>query len=310
MKKTSIRKRLLIFILTILITIPVIHVLVSAAVTCITDMSRNTDNICSEITNGNIAVVQYNSTDGISVYTADSNWNRNEISSGSELYFTHNTTNTSDEYIRINDNNEICMTGTYDNTALVFYVKETQADQHTLSVSFRGIDEVMFFAGIENTVPDIDYTVSYGVFTNSAFEWINLFTHNSASSELTYSVDYKDCFYDADKNAYQIVIRVADGMAAFTNIKLDGLEFVNIKGEKKDLYYKDGILLNSDNSVANAYNHTNFNALTYQMQSDITSDRENQASNSFFSDFFDSIKAFLQKIADFFQKILSKNDTI
>ncbi len=310
MKKTSIRKRLLIFILTILITIPVIHVLVSAAVNCITDINRKTDNICNEIINGNIAVAQYNSTDGISVYTADSNWNRKEVSAGSELSFSHNITENIDDYIRINDDNEICMTGTYDNTALIFYVKETQADQHTLSVSFRGIDEAMFFAGIEDSAPDIDYTVSYGSFNNSVFEWINLFTHNSASSELTYSVDYKDCFYDADKNAYQIVIRVTDGMAAFTQIKLDGLEFVNIKGANKDLYYKDGTLMNSDNSVANAYNHANFNALTYQMQSDISSDRENQESNSFFSDFFDSIKAFLQKLANFFQKILSKNDTI
>lgn len=227
----------------------------------------------NEIVAGNIGTVKYNTTDGITVSTATSTWTEHLSESIYDYQLKFNAVSTIDDYLLKGPNNEIYQTGTYDNAALVFYVKETDAASHGLQIGIRGLDESLFFAGIESdAAADVNATVRVGVVEDNGYKWDEALASITSSTEQYYKIDYKKCYYDSEKAAYQIVIRVDEGLVSFTGLKLTGLELVSIKGENTDLYYENGILMQPSQSEeaaepAEPALFANFYSLRNQMQS-------------------------------------------
>lgn len=198
----------------------------------------------NEIVNGNIGTVQYNSTDGISFSTATSTWTEYYSETIFDYQLKFNAVSSVNEYLMQGPNNEVYQTGTYDNSALVFYVKETDSASHSAQIGLRGLDESLFFAGIENAAaPDVNAAVRVGIYEDGTYKWDKYLAQLSSSTEQYYTIDYKNCYFDESKGAYQIVIRVDEGLVSFTNLKLTGLELISIEGEATDLYYDNGILM-------------------------------------------------------------------
>ncbi len=226
----------------------------------------------NEIAAGNIAVVKY--TDTITVSTSTSTWTENLHGE-----FIFNEVNSVDDYILTGPNNEVYMTGTYGQSALVFYVKEIGTGAHSLQIALRGIDENLFFSG-NTTDPAVAAKVKFGVYQdgNYAWEWLN--EKVISSTEQYYVIDYTKCYYDSTKGAYQVVITVDEGMISFSSLKLTGLELVIVNGEKASLKYENGTLYSSADAasyeVANASYYVNFSSVGQQLRSKvIASDLEN-----------------------------------
>ncbi len=229
-----------------------------------------------EIINGNIAVIEYNLTDGITLSTATSTWTEQYNESEIDYQLKFNEVKSIDDYMLQGPNNEVYHTGTYSNSALVMYVKETASENQSLQIGIRGLDESMFFAGIaSDTASDVNAVVSVGVYKDGVYKWDNPLATVTSSTEQYYVIDYKNCYYDSEKGAYQVVIRIDDGMVSYSGIKLAGLEIVDIGGEKTDYFYNSGILMQPDEESenenelvpANMMYTANFKALRMQMDS-------------------------------------------
>lgn len=230
-------------------------ILSSAAIISLSDNAKTESvSVRSGIEDGLIAVADYNSTDGLKISTHKKCWSQTAAESG--LKFIFSEYGSADDYLRHSENGRVYISGTYDNSALVFYVKETENTEHKLSVRIQNIDESMFFAGIGS---DSNAKVRLGCYSDSGFYRINLATSDSDS---LIEIDYKNCFYDEKKGAYQIVLFVDDGMAAFDSIELTGLEISEIKGEKSDISYIDGVLM----SPVEEEIFVNFISINNQMQ--------------------------------------------
>lgn len=192
-----------------------------------------------QIVQGKVAVVSVTDTDGLTVSTATSTWTEN-LSGESKEVLDFNQVDSVEDYLMQGPNNEVYMTGTYDNAALVFYVKETGNAAHSLQIALRAIDETMFMSGIESGAKA---TVRVGVYTtNNIYAWADVVTKHTSSTEQYFVIDYTQCYYDTDKGAYQVVIRVDEGMVSYSSLKLTGLELVSVEGDSTDLRYVNGIL--------------------------------------------------------------------
>lgn len=230
-----------------------------------------------EIINGNVAVIEYNTTDGITLSTATSTWTEQYNESEIDYQLKFNEVKSIDDYMLQGPNNEVYHTGTYTNSALVMYVRETASENQTLQIGVRGLDESMFFAGIASDAsPDVNALIRVGVYEDGSYKWDKPLATITSSTEQYYVIDYKNCYYDSEKGAYQVVIRVDDGMVSYSGIKLAGLEIVDIGGEKTDYFYSSGILMQPDEEAeseeelvpANMMYTARFNSLRMQMDSD------------------------------------------
>lgn len=199
---------------------------------------------------GNIAVVHYNTSDGITFMTDDGTYKENTPANGEmSLDFTKRI----DSKLVRNDENGIYLTGTYDNSALVFYVKETESEFSRLQIAVSCIDEKMYFASVgSQDKPDINTTIRLGMHDGVDYRWKDILTDCTVSGEQYLTIDYTMCPYDKSKDAYQIVLRADDGMACFTKVELTGLELVNISGDRKDISYKNGTLAKEHDASVNA----------------------------------------------------------
>ena len=199
---------------------------------------------------GNIAVVHYNTSDGITFMTDDGTYKENTPVNGEmSLDFTKRI----DSKLVRNDENGIYLTGTYDNSALIFYVRETESEFSRLQIAVSCIDEKMYFASVgSQDEPDINTTLRLGMYDGVDYRWKDMLSDCTVGGEQYLTVDYTMCPYDESKNAYQIVLRADDGMACFTKVELTGLELVNISGDRKDISYKNGTIANEHDASVNA----------------------------------------------------------
>lgn len=199
---------------------------------------------------GNIAVVHYNTTNGITFMTDDGTYKENSPVNGEmSLEFTKKI---DDKLVR-NDENGIYLTGTYDNSALVFYVRETESEFSRLQIAVSCIDEKMYFASVgSQDEPDINTTLRLGMHDGVDYRWKEMLSDCTVGGEQYLTIDYTMCPYDESKNAYQIVLRADDGMACFTKVELTGLELVNISGDRKDISYKNGTIAKEHDASVNA----------------------------------------------------------
>lgn len=217
-----------------------------------TEQNAEFKELRKEIINGNIAVIEYNVTDGITLSTGTSTWTEQYNESETDYQLKFNEVTSVDDYLLQGPNNEVYHTGTYSNSALVMYVRETAAQNQSLQIGIRGMDETKFFAGIENdSSPDVNAVVRVGVYTEEGYKWDTPLATITSSTEQYYVINYKDCYYDTEKGAYQVVIRADEGMVSYSGIKLTGLEILDIGGEKTDYFYSDGILMQPDEKSEN-----------------------------------------------------------
>ncbi len=238
---------------------------------------------------GNMAVVHYNTTNGITFITDDGAYKENTPENG-ELSLTF--AKRIDPKMLRNDENGIYLTGTYDNSALVFYVRETESEFSRLQVAVNCIDEKMYFASIGSPdTPEINTTVRLGMSDGTHYKWKDILSECTEAGNQYLTIDYPFCPYDESKDAYQVVLRVDDGMACFSEIELTGLELVNISGDRNDISYENGVLADGYDASLNA----DYLGIKNQMASEKL--LPDTAETSSF------IKKFLQRLYDFIVEI-------
>lgn len=203
--------------------------------------------------------VQYTEDGNMLVSSGTTTWAENlvgtyeEVSSGTKPSYTSYVAESVNDYLFRGPNNEVYMIGQSSQTtsetkvdkgsAIVFYVKETEATAHSLQIALRAIDlAAAFGAGTS----DMEIKIMYGVAgTDGTLGWTPLVT-TSSGTEQYYTIDYTKCVKVND--AYQIVVRVDTGMVSYSSLKLVGLELVDLsstllKAEGTDLRYENGILV-------------------------------------------------------------------
>lgn len=220
---------------------------------------------------GHIAVVTYDSTSGITLST--SNGTYTEKNTDNEMKLSYSANEGIDSYLR-KGNDGIYLTGTYDNTAIAFYVRETESEFSRLQVEIKGIDEKMYFASIGSTQsPDVNTTIRVGIQDGYGLQWLDMLSECTSATEQYCTVDYTRCPYDSEKNAYQVIIRVDEGMACFTKIELTGLDLVDISGDKTDISYQNGVLADAHDAEMNA----DYMSVKNQMMSDAVYPADNSS---------------------------------
>lgn len=193
--------------------------------------------IRDEIVAGKVAVVNWDDTT-MQVGSGVSTWTENLKG---EQGIEFNEVESVDDYMRKGPNNEVYMTGTYDQAALVFYVTKTDAATQSLQIAVRGIDEALFLSGIDG---EVNAKVRYGVKNaDGTMGWKYL--HNEAitsSTEQYYSINLNSVPVVDGK--YQIVLNVEDGMVSYSSLKLVGLELANVGGDAgvTNVQYVDNVL--------------------------------------------------------------------
>ena len=162
-----------------------------------------------------------------------------------ETYHSIKVGSTAD-YLIQGPNNEVYMEGNATNSALIFYVKETNTDVHELQIAVRGLDYGKYY-GAGSTA--LNAQLQYGILTDSGYAWKNL-VRVVSGTEQYYSIPYDESPVDT-QGRYQIVLRAinlqtnTNAMVSYTNLKLNGLTVEQVEGvgEGTIIYYQNGILV-------------------------------------------------------------------
>ncbi len=259
--------------------------------------SQTTVSFTQQFKMGNVAVTDYNSTDGISLYSKSIVRHENNTPDGT--VFTYEST--ASGYPRVSNKDGIFISGTYDNSTIVFYVTETADAIKTLSLKTKNINEAEYFAGI--TADRITASsVSMAVINSDEDElcWRKII-NTSSSDALTTDIDYGDCPFDEEKNAYMIALRVDNGMTCFESMQIAGLEIAEINDCRKTLFYKDGVLMQGspEDSYEQADSVSQFNLEMIKNVTSCTTD-ENSIINS-----ERPIIIFLKNLYDFLVRLVN-----
>ncbi len=256
----------------------------------------NTDiSFTQQIKMGNLAVADFNTTDGISLYSQNNV--RHEKQTPDGTVFTYE--GTSSGYPRVSNKDGIFISGTYDNSTIVFYVKETTDAVKSISVKTKNINEASYFAGIESD-KITSSSVSMAIYDGDELCWRKIISSNS-SDVITTELDYTVCPFDNEKNAYLVALRVDDGMTCFESLQFSGLEIVEMNDCKKTLFYENGVLMQgdpgSDYSQADSTVHFNLDMIKNVTACEIN---ENEASNP-----VSTLTIFLKNLYDFLVRVVN-----
>lgn len=282
----------------ILLIIAVSVVLITLIIVSATALTttQTTASFTQQFKMGNIAVADFNTTDGISLYSKSNVRNEQQTPDGS--IFTYE--GASSGYPRVNNKEGIFISGTYDNSTVVFYLTETDAEGKSLAVKTKGVDEADYFAGIESD--RIESAVSIAVFNEEKDElcWRTVIT-NTSSDIITTDIDYTDCPFDEEKNAYMIALRVDTGMTVFDSIQLSGLTIATITDCRKTLFYKDGILMQGDpaSTYTQADSDANFNLDMIKYVTECTKDEQSVLNP------MNRIEVFLKNLYEFLLRFIN-----
>ena len=281
----------------ILLIITVVVALITLIIPATAQSSTQTSaSFTQQFKMGNVAVTDFNSTDGISLYSKSSV--RHEQQTPDGVIFTYEGAVSG--YPRVTNKDGIFISGTYDNSAIVFYLTETDDATKSLSVKTKGVDEADYFAGIISD--KIESAVSIAVINkeNDELCWRTVIK-NTSSEIITTDIDYTDCPFDEEKNAYMIALRVDTGMTVFDSIQFSGLEIATISDCRKTLFYKDGILMQGDpaSSYTQADAAANFNLDTIRYVTECTKDEQSVLNP------MTRIEVFLINLHDFIIRIIN-----
>ena len=176
-----------------------------------------------------------------------------------EPYYVENVVNSVDKYLLYGPNNEVYLEGTDSYEALVFYVKETDAEDavHNLQVAMRAIDRGLFMGTAKEGSDDVglEARIKYAVANeDGSIEWKTI-TDLYSTTEQYYTIDYTKCPYDAEKGYYQVIITVTDpdedeveydninSMVSFSTLKYNNLEVVgDLFNNEATVSYVGGLL--------------------------------------------------------------------
>ena len=181
-----------------------------------------------QIVDGKVAVGSYTEDSGLEINTALHTWTEDH-----DGKLISNEVETVEDYLLRGPNNEVYVTGTYDNAALIFYVKDTNANAvSSLQIALRAIDENLFFSGNETGAKA---TVLYGTGTG----WAEVVTDMTSSTEQYFTIDLSKC--PVTDMGYQVVVQVKEGMVSFSSLKLTGLELHTIGEAFGEIAFINGI---------------------------------------------------------------------
>ena len=182
-----------------------------------------------KIVNGYIGAAEYDGVK-VTVSTSTTSWTENHTGSTvDEITFEGNEVASVNDYLIMGPNNEVYMDGTFTNSAIVLYVKET-GSIHDLQIAVRALDYGEFI-GAGKTFENI--TLQYGVKVGDTYGWLPLATSRS-STEQYFTVPYTECPM-TDDGCYQVALRVAPtndytpAFASFSTLKMNGLELMNFE---------------------------------------------------------------------------------
>ena len=165
--------------------------------------------------------------------------------------YTQNVAGSINDYLLAGPNTEVYVDSASKDTALVLYVKpDATNDTPVLQVGIRALDHSKFY-GVA-CAADCDCTdlkAYYGT-GNSAesLSWTQIGDQVIMSgTEQYYTINFAKCPQTND-GWYQVVIRVDNGMASFTNIKYKGLTIQQnkVSSDAATLKYIDGKLVKYD----------------------------------------------------------------
>ena len=170
----------------------------------------------------------------------------NDFSSASQETYDSIKVESTSDYLIQGPNNEVYMEGNATNSALIFYVKETNSDIHELQIAVRALDYGRYY-GAGST--GLSAQLQYGILTESGYAWKNL-VQVVSGTEQYYSIPYTECPMDT-QGRYQIVLRAvnpntqSNAMVSYTNVKINGLtvEKLDNLGEGSVIHYENGILV-------------------------------------------------------------------
>ena len=207
------------------------------------------EELRDQIATGNVGVAVMGNT-GLNVSAGTTTWTEalhdNDFDpSTKETYNSIKVESTAD-YLIQGPNNEVYMEGSATNSALIFYVQETDSKIHELQIAVRALDYGRYY-GAGST--GLNAQLQYGVLSDGEFAWKNL-VQVVSGTEQYYSIPYDECPMDT-QGRYQIMVRAVNpnkqssAMVSYTNLKLNGLAIVKMEGvgEGSIIYYENGILV-------------------------------------------------------------------
>ena len=225
------------------------------------------------IINGQVAVATLSDT-SLRVSSGTTTWTENlaggDFDDADLKSYVAVQVESSDDYLIQGPNNEVYMEGTVSNSALAFYVMETDGDNHELQIAARALDYDEFYG---TGTSALNVQLQYGILNSGSFEWKNL-TRVVSGTEQYYTIPYTECPRD-NTGRYQIVIRAVNGetdipaMVSYSNLKMLGLEIEEVEGvgESSILYYLNGLLVQPTYYLAGT-----INGVTYDKSTDVTAE--------------------------------------
>ena len=218
------------------------------------------------ILNGQAAVATYSKEidkEKFTVSTGTVTWTENRNNA-----FEGNSVSSANDYLMFGPNNEVYMandSGEDKVSALIFYVNETESENHNLQIAFRAIDAGLYMG---EQAKGIEAEISYGINYDGNNYWTEEIVTQTATEQY-YTVHYNKCPYIEGKG-YQVAIKVNEGMISYTSLKYSGLELSDMnayqEGEIPSLIYKDGLLIKQPTcDVADMENLPAFDGLKLQL---------------------------------------------
>lgn len=242
--------------------------------------------------NGNMAVVHYSPADGLMLYSSDG---------GRSEYFAEDGpvyTWAPAEADALRGSDALYLTGTFDNSAVTFYVRETEAEKRSLKINLNAVDEAEFFAGIttqQNAVSSVSLAVSDG----ESIYWRSLDT--IGENEKTVEIYYEDCPYDESLGAYVVVLRADEGMTRFDKLSIEGLTLAELEACRYTLHYRGNELWHGEPDgecfVADESVHFNAVLLREIMESELVYEGASVD--------FSALTQLIEKLLDFIMSVLS-----
>ncbi len=179
------------------------------------------------------------------------------------MSYTGNAVSALDDYLLAGPNNEVYFNS--DTQSIVFYVKETDAREHSLQIGIRNLNPMAFGTGTTATTPGV---VVLGMDENNEPLVMTLVDGEGKAISYTeqyYTVDYSKCAKATIGNEeYYRVIVSSSKNAPFciSNVKYSGLEFAETPQVAQTLTYdNNGVLVEEPK-----HNMPNLQHLVWQLR--------------------------------------------
>ncbi len=180
--------------------------------------------IHDEIIAGNILVAETTS-DSVSIGTGLSTFTENRNNN----IINGNKADSVDDYALVGPNNEVYLDGLSMRQALAFYVRpdaSVKLEERTLQIGVRALDAAKTGGFTELQLSDKGKLVLMQSNANDGTPAWTQMAELTAGIEQYYVLDPMLCTYDAQKDAYLVLIMPVNGLVSLTGIKIKGYELI------------------------------------------------------------------------------------